>query len=292
MEGKMSRLSGKVAFVTGAARGQGRAHAIALAAAGADIVAFDLCDDVATAPYPLATQDDLRETVKVVEEHGRRILSVVGDVRSAEALEGAVAQALDAFGRIDILVANAGIWDLGPLWELTEEQWQTMLDINLTGVWRTVKAVVPTMIAQHSGSIVLTSSVNGFEAGAGMTHYVSAKHGVLGLMRNAALELGPHNIRCNAVCPGIIDTKMNDWQGAYDMMAGRPGGTGEDRRVAAYNWSALAGRGLLEPDAVSSAVVWLVSDDAGVVTGVALPVDAGHAVLPGINPSPVDVPDA
>jgi SDR family mycofactocin-dependent oxidoreductase len=288
----MSRLSGKVAFVTGAARGQGRAHAIALAAAGADIVAFDLCDDVATAQYPMATQDDLRETVKAVEEHGRRILSVIGDVRSAEALDGAVAQALDAFRRIDVLVANAGIWDLGPLWELTEEQWQTMLDINLTGVWRTVKSVVPTMIAQRSGSIVLTSSVNGFEAGAGMTHYVAAKHGVLGLMRNAALELGPHNIRCNAVCPGIVDTKMNDWQGAYDMMAGRPGGTAEDRRVAAYNWSALAGRGLLEPDAVSSAVVWLASDDAGVVTGVALPVDGGHAVLPGMNPSPVDVPEA
>src|SRR5712664_2483276 len=111
---QMSRLSGKIALVTGAARGQGRAHAIALAAAGADIVAFDLCDDVAMAHYPMATQDDLRETVKAVEEHGRRILSAVGDVRSAEALDGAVAQALDAFGRIDVLVANAGIWDLGP----------------------------------------------------------------------------------------------------------------------------------------------------------------------------------
>ena len=162
-----------------------------------------------------------------------------------------------------------------------------MLDINLSGAWRSIKAVVPSMIENGGGSIVLTSSVNGFEAGGGMTHYVAAKHGVLGLMKNAALELGPYNIRCNAVCPGIVDTQMNDWQGCYDMMAGHPGGTPEDRRYAAYSWSVLAGRGLLKPSTVSKAVRWLASDDAADVTGIALPIDGGHSILPGSNPDPV-----
>ena len=222
-----------------------------------------------------------------VEKLDRRVVSMECDIRSSAALDAAVSAGLDQFGKIDILIANAGIWALGRLWELTDEQWQDVVDTNLTGAWRSVKAVVPAMIENGGGSIVLTSSVNGFEAGAGMTHYVAAKHGVLGLMRNAALELGPYNIRCNAVCPGIVDTKMNDWQGAYDMMAGGPGGTAEDRQQAAYNWSALAGRGLLNPASIAKAALWLASDDAADVTGVVLPVDGGHAILPGSNPDPV-----
>jgi SDR family mycofactocin-dependent oxidoreductase len=280
-------LTGRVALVTGAARGQGRSHAVELAAAGADIIAFDICKPVATAPYPLAVPEELAATVAEVEKYDRRALGIQGDIRSSADLDAAVTAGLAEFGRIDILVANAGIWALGRLWELTEEQWQEMIDIDLTGTWRSIKAVVPSMIAGRGGSIVLTSSVNGFEAGAGMTHYVAAKHGVLGLMRNAALELGRYNIRCNAICPGIVDTRMNDWQGAYDMMAGHPGGTQEDRQYAAHNWSALSGRGLLRPAAMSKAVLWLASDDSAEVTGVALPVDGGHAILPGINPDPV-----
>ncbi|GLZ06625.1 putative short-chain dehydrogenase/reductase [Actinomadura sp. NBRC 104412] len=283
----MPDLTGQVAFVTGAARGQGRSHALALAAAGADIIAIDLCRDVDTAPYPLATRADLDATAKEIEGLGRRVIAAECDVRDGGGLDDVVRRGVAEFGRIDILIANAGIWALGRLWELTDEQWQEMLDINLTGAWRSVKAVVPTMIEQKRGSIVLTSSVNGFEAGAGMTHYVAAKHGVLGLMRNAAIELGPYNIRCNAVCPGIVDTKMNDWQGAYDMMAGGPGGTPQDRRDNAYGWSAIAGRGLLAPSSISGSVVFLASDDARDITGVALPVDGGHAVLPGSNPNPV-----
>jgi SDR family mycofactocin-dependent oxidoreductase len=280
-------LTGRVALVTGAARGQGRSHAVELAAAGADIIAFDICKPVTSAPYPLATPEDLAATVAEVEKYDRRALGVEGDIRSSADLDAAVAAGIAEFGRIDILVANAGIWALGRLWELTDEQWQDVVDINLTGAWRSVKAVVPAMISARRGAIVLTASVNGFEAGAGMSHYVAAKHGVLGLMRNAALELGPYNIRCNAVCPGIVDTRMNDWQGAYDMMAGGPGGTQEDRQHAAYNWSVLAGRGLLRPSTISKAVVWLASDDAIDVTGVALPVDGGHSILPGVNPDPV-----
>jgi SDR family mycofactocin-dependent oxidoreductase len=283
----MPDLTGQVAFITGAARGQGRSHALALAEAGADIIAVDICADVDTAPYPLAVSADLAATAKEIEQLDRRVLAIECDVRSSTGLDEVVARGLDQFGRIDILVANAGIWALGRLWEITEAQWQEMLDINLTGTWRSVKAVAPTMIEQKRGAIVLTSSVNGFEAGGGMTHYVAAKHGVLGLMRNAAIELGPYNIRCNAVCPGIVDSKMNDWQGAYDMMAGHEGGTREDRAYNAYGWSALAGRGLLEPSTISRSVVFLASDDARDITGVALPVDGGHAVLPGSNPDPV-----
>jgi SDR family mycofactocin-dependent oxidoreductase len=280
-------LQGRVALVTGAARGQGRSHAVTLAQAGADIIAADICAPVATAPYPLSTREDLDSAVAEVEKLDRRALPVECDIRSSEQLDAAVAAGLAEFGKIDILVANAGIWALGKLWELTEEQWQEMLDINLTGAWRSIKAVVPSMIENRGGSIVLTSSVNGLEAGGGMAHYVAAKHGVLGLMKNAALELGPYNIRCNAVCPGIVDTQMNDWQGCYDMMAGHPGGTPEDRRSAAYSWSVLAGRGLLKPSTVSKAVRWLASDDAADVTGVALPIDGGHSILPGSNPDPV-----
>lgn len=283
----MPDLTGQVALVTGAARGQGRSHALALAEAGADIIAVDACADVATAPYPLATPDDLAATAKEVEELDRRVVAVQADVRDTAGLENAVAQGIAELGRLDILVANAGIWALGKLWEITEAQWQEMLDINLTGVWRSLKAVVPTMIEQRSGAIVLTSSVNGFEAGGGMTHYVAAKHGVLGLMKNAALELGPYGIRCNAVCPGFMDTKMNEWQGAYDMMAGHEGGTPEDRLRSAYNWHALGRRGALPPSSVSRSVVFLASDDARDITGVALPVDAGHMVLPGFNGDPV-----
>jgi SDR family mycofactocin-dependent oxidoreductase len=283
----MTDLHGKVALVTGAARGQGRSHALKLAEAGADIIALDICRQIDAAPYPLSSSEDLAETAAQIEALDRRVVTAECDTRSSAALNEAVAQGIAQFGKIDIAIANAGIWALGNLWELTDDQWDTVVDTNLTGVWRTVKAVVPSMISNGGGSIVLTSSVNGFEAGGGMAHYVAAKHGVLGLMRNAALELGRFNIRCNAVCPGIVDTKMNDWQGAYDMMAGGPGGTPENRRLAAYNWSVLAGRGLLAPSTISKAVLWLASDDAADVTGVALPVDGGHSILPGMNPNPV-----
>jgi SDR family mycofactocin-dependent oxidoreductase len=283
----LTDLRGKVALITGAARGQGRAHALTLAEAGADIIALDICRQIDAAPYPLSTSKDLAETAAQIGALGRQAITAECDTRSSGALNDVVAKGVDALGNIDIAIANAGIWGLGNLWELTDDQWEGVIDTNLTGVWRTVKAVVPSMIENGGGSIVLTSSVNGYEAGGGMTHYVAAKHGVLGLMRNAALELGRYDIRCNAVCPGIVDTKMNDWQGAYDMMAGGPGGTPEDRRLAAYNWSALAGRGLLSASNVSKAVLWLASDDAADVTGVALPVDGGHSILPGMNPEPV-----
>jgi SDR family mycofactocin-dependent oxidoreductase len=283
----MAEVTSRVALVTGAARGQGRSHALALARAGADVVGFDICRSIDTIPYDLGTLDDLKATAAEVEKLGRRFLIAEGDVRSNADLEAAVTRAKDEFGRIDVLVANAGIWALAPLWQMTDDQWEDMIDVNLTGVWRTLRAVIPTMISQQSGSIVLTASVNGLEAGAGYAHYVAAKHGVLGLMRNTALELGQFGIRCNAVCPGFVDTAMNDWQGAHDMMIGGPGGTPEDRRVGAFGWSAIAGQGMLPAEAISEAVVWLSSEAASRVTGVALPVDSGHMILPGFNANPL-----
>ena len=286
----MARLEGKVALITGGARGQGRAHAVTLAREGADVIVLDIAGQIDSVPYEMARPDDLKQTVSEVEDLDRRAVAIQADVRSQDQLDQAVAEGIATFGKIDILLANAGVWALGPLWELTEEQWRDMVDVVLTGSWHSVKAVAPHMIDRRQGAIVLTSSVNGLEGGPNYAHYTAAKHGVIGLMRSAALELAPYNVRCNAVCPGFIDTKMNDWQGCYDMMAGAPGGTPEDRAEAARNWSALAGRSLLKPTTVSKAVLWLVSDDAEDVTGVALPVDGGHMVLPGFNAAPAGSP--
>jgi SDR family mycofactocin-dependent oxidoreductase len=279
-------LAGKVALVTGAARGQGRAHAELFAAQGAAVVITDIASQVQGVPYPTATKDDLDETVESIRAAGGIVESVISDVRSADDVERSVQVALDTFGRLDIAVANAGIFHRGHSWELTEEEFATMIDVNLTGVWRTIKAVAPTMIAQRGGAIVVTSSQNGLEGGKDYSHYAATKHGVIGLMRSVALELAPYNIRVNAVCPGVIRTKMNMWQGCYDMMHGGPGGTIEDLLHATAHMSALPGRTAMDPETVSNAVLFLASDQSNDITGHALPVDGGHMVLTGFNPSP------
>jgi len=287
----MGRLDGKVALITGAARGQGRSHALAFAREGADVVIVDIVAQISTVPYNMARPEDLHEAAKLVVELGQRALAVEADVRSAAQLATAVDRTLAEFGKIDILVGNAGIWSLAPLHELSEEQWRDMIDVNLTGVWQTLKAVIPQMILQRSGSIVLTSSINGMEPAPNYAHYIAAKHGVLGLMRAAALEYARYNIRVNAVCPGFIDTKMNDWPGGYQFSTGRADATREEHERAAYHSHALAGRGLIRPESVTGAVLWLVSDDAKDITGLSVPVDAGHLVLPGYNGDPVyDIP--
>jgi SDR family mycofactocin-dependent oxidoreductase len=283
----MGRFAGKVALVTGAARGQGRSHALGLAQEGADIVALDISQQIESVPYALATAAELAATAKEIESLDRRVLAANCDVRSSSDLESVVAEATSQLGPIDVLVANAGIWSMAPLWEMGDQQWQDMLDVNLTGIFKTVRAVIPTMMERRQGVIVITASVSAVEPGPGFAHYVAAKHGVIGLMRNVALEMAPYNIRCNAVLPGLIDTAINDWQGAYDMMKGGPGGTREDRRIAAYSWSSLANRGLLPPSSVTKAVLWLASDDSADITGTSVPVEGGHLLLPGINLAPV-----
>jgi SDR family mycofactocin-dependent oxidoreductase len=283
----MGLLDGKVVLITGGARGQGRAHAVVSAREGADVVLVDIADQIGTVDYKMARAEDLAETVRQVEALDRRALSIVADVRSQQQLDGAVASGIAEFGHIDVLIANAGIWTQGPFWELTEEQWQDMLDVNLTGVWRSAKAVAPHMIERQTGSIVLISSVNGLEGGPTFAHYTAAKHGVVGLMRTIALELAPHGIRCNSVHPGAIKTPMTDHQAAWDMFAGHPGGTEADMIEGGYHYGALKGTTFLPPEVIANAALYLNSDLAAAVTGVTLPVDSGHLIMPAVNQSPV-----
>ena len=203
----MGRVDGKVALITGAARGQGRSHAVRLAQEGAEIIAVDSCTDAKTAPYARATREDLDETARLVEELDRRVLARVADVRDLGALQSAVADGISEFGRLDIVSANAGIASFAPAWELSEETWQEMIDVNLTGVWKTCKAAIPAMLeAGNGGSIILTSSTAGLVAYGNLAHYTSAKHGVTGLMRVLAVELAQHGIRVNSVHPTVVDT--------------------------------------------------------------------------------------
>ncbi|MGK5111450.1 MULTISPECIES: mycofactocin-coupled SDR family oxidoreductase [unclassified Geodermatophilus] len=283
----MTRLEGKVALVTGAARGQGRAHAVTLAREGAAIIAVDIDRQIDTVPYGTAREEDLRATVAEVERLDRRIVARTADVRSADAVAAVVVEGLDTFGQIDVLVANAGIFSQAPFWEMDEQTWDDVMDVNLKGVWRTMSAVAPHMIERRAGSIVLTSSVNGFRGNAGAAHYAASKHGVLGLMKSAALELGPHRVRVNAVCPGLIDTPMTNWQGMYDQMVGHPGGDRAGYDQAALHFGVLGGQGALPPETVAEAAAWLASDAAAAVTGQAIVIDAGHLTLPGFNPAPV-----
>jgi SDR family mycofactocin-dependent oxidoreductase len=286
----VGQLDNRVSLITGAGRGQGRSHALALASHGSDVILVDIAQQVESVEYPMPGRRDLDQTAADVRRLGRRAHVVQADVRSQVAMDDAVQQGLAEFGQIDILVANAGIFSMAPFWELSEQQWDDVLGINLTGVWKSVKSVAPHMIERRSGSIIMTSSVNGFEAGASWAHYVAAKHGVIGLMKSVALELAPYGIRCNAICPGAIDTGMTNWQGAYNMIAGNDRGTRDDYITSTRSFTALAGFSALPPEIVAQAVVWLVSDEASAITGIALPIDAGHLVLPGRNTSPVEAP--
>jgi SDR family mycofactocin-dependent oxidoreductase len=283
----MGLLEGKVAFITGGARGMGRATALTLAREGADIAIVDLLGQAETVKHPGSARDDLDETVAAIEGLHRRVYAQQTDVRKQEQLDAAVVGCIETLGQIDILFANAGIFNLGPYWELSEAEWTQMIDIDLSGAWRSAKAVTPHMIERQQGSIVFNASTQGLAAAWGYAHYGAAKHGVVGLMKSAAVEVGQYNIRVNAVCPGVMDTKMNDWQGGYDLFARREGAGPEDRAYAAAHWTALAHRNVLAPESVANAVLYLASDLSADVTGVAIPVDAGLLVLPGYNSDPV-----
>lgn len=283
----MGLLEGKVALITGGARGQGRAHAVTSAREGADVILVDTLDQLASVPYPMATQEDLDETVRQVEALDRRAVSAIADVRSQEQLDAAVTRGIAEFGQIDILIANAGIWTQAPFWELSEQAWEEMIGVNLTGVWKSAKAVTPHMIERQTGSIVITSSVNGLEPGMNYAHYVATKHGVIGLMKNIALELAPHGIRCNSINPGAILTPMTNQPAAWDMFAGHPDGTADDMIEGGYSFHALKGRSFLPPEVIADTALYLNSHLAAAVTGVTIPVDAGHLLLTGVNQAPV-----
>jgi SDR family mycofactocin-dependent oxidoreductase len=273
----MGRVSGKVAFISGAARGQGRSHALRLAEEGADIIAFDLMEDLATVPYPESRQSDLDETVRLVEALDRRILARKVDVRDQAALDQLVADGVAEFGHIDIVLGNAGIISYAKTWEMSEEMWQEMLDINLTGVWKTVKAAIPAMIdGGRGGSIILTSSTAGIAGFGNIAHYVAAKHGVVGLAKSLANELAEHWIRVNTIHPTNVATDMILNEPAYKLFRPDLENPTQDDAAPAFVKMNLLPIPWVEARDISNAVLFLASDEARYVTGVQFPVDAGQ----------------
>ncbi len=275
------RMEGKVAFITGAARGQGRSHALRLAQEGADIVAVDICADIKSVSpyYPLATEEELAETVSQVEALDRRIVARTADVRDLDALQTAFDAGLSEFGHVDTVIANAGIATYGKAWELTGEMWKDMIDVNLTGVFHTAKVAIPSMIeADRGGSIMFTSSIGGLKGIQHVAHYVAAKHGIVGLMRTLANELAPHSIRVNTIHPTNVDTIMIQNPGTWGMFS--PGDPEPSREKAMPGFMSLNALPVpwIEPVDISNAVLFLASDEGRYITGVTLPVDAGAYV--------------
>ena len=275
----MGRVEGKVAFVTGAARGQGRSHALRLAQEGADIIAIDIASQIDSVPYAMSTPDDLAETVRQVEALDRRIVATQADVRDFAAVKKAVDDGVAQLGRLDIVSANAGIFSFGTMEELTETQFADMIDVNLTGVWRAAKAAIPHLKAGgNGGSIILTSSTAGLMAMENIGHYVAAKHGVVGLMRTLALELAPFSIRVNSVHPTSVNTDMIQNPAAYELFSPDLSPEERTKEVLAPRFATMNALPIpwVEPVDISNAVLWLASDESRYVTGVTLPVDAGQ----------------
>ncbi|WP_116202634.1 mycofactocin-coupled SDR family oxidoreductase [Amycolatopsis circi] len=273
----MGAVAGKVALVTGAARGQGRAHAVRLAEEGADVIAVDIAGPVETVPFPGATEDDLAETRRLVAKSGRKVIAAGVDVRDPEQLTRAVEDGVRELGRLDIVVANAGIFGTpAKVWEMSDALWQTTVDVNLTGVFNTVRAAVPHVIATgEGGSVIITSSAAGLKGVPNYGSYAASKHGVLGLARTLAMELAEHRIRVNTVHPGNVDTDMiiNDTTfRVFRPDLEHPSKEDVEDSFASTNLLPVP---WVEPSDIANAVVWLASDEAKFVTGVALPVDAG-----------------
>jgi len=274
------RVEGKVAFITGAARGQGRAHAVRLAQEGADIIAIDICKQVDSVRIPLSTPEDLAETADLVKGHNRRIYTAEVDVRDYDALKAAVDAGVEQLGRLDIIVANAGIGNGGATLDKTSERdWTDMIDINLGGVWKTVKAGVPHILAGgRGGSIILTSSVGGLKAYPHTGHYVAAKHGVVGLMRTFAVELGAQNIRVNSVHPTNVNTPLFMNEGTMKLFRPDLENPGPDDMKVVGQLMHTLPIGWVEPEDIANAVLFLASDEARYITGVTLPIDGGSCL--------------
>jgi SDR family mycofactocin-dependent oxidoreductase len=269
--GQAESLQGRVAFVTGAARAQGRSHAVRLAREGADVIALDICAPASdTLTYPPATHEDLSETVRLVEAEGRKVLARQADIRDDAALRQLVADGVEQFGRLDILVANAGVLGWGRVWELTDEQWDTVIGVNLTGTWRTLRAAIPAMIeAGNGGSIIVVSSAAGLKATPGNGHYAASKYGLTALTNTLAIELGEYDIRVNSIHPYSVDTPMIEPDEMMQIFAKHP------RYVHSFPPMPLQYKGFMTADEVSDVVVWLAGDGSGTVTGTQIPVDKG-----------------
>ncbi|HUN31503.1 MAG TPA: mycofactocin-coupled SDR family oxidoreductase [Trebonia sp.] len=270
------RVEGKVAFITGGGRGQGRSHAVRLAEEGADIIAIDICHDVEGA-LPMATAEDLAETAKLVEALDRRIITRQADVRDLDAVQAAVDDGVAQLGRLDIVLASAGVAMMGGRTDKMKlNSWTATIDINLTGLFNTARAAIPHLIAGgRGGSIVLTSSVGGERAMPNMSHYVSAKHGVIGLMRSLAVELGEHSIRVNSVLPTNVNTPMFMNEGLFKMFRPDLENPGPDDIKPVAQLMHVLPIGWIEPVDVSNAILFLASDESRYITGIELPVDGG-----------------
>jgi len=272
------RVEGKVAFITGAARGQGRSHAIRLAQEGADIIAVDVCKRISSNDdIPAATPDDLAETADLVKGLNRRIVTAEVDVRDYDALKAAVDSGVEQLGRLDVIVANAGIGNGGQtLDHVSESDWTDMIDVNLSGVWKSVKAAVPHLISGgKGGSIILTSSVGGLKAYPHTGHYIAAKHGVVGLMRTFAVELGHHSIRVNSVHPTNVNTPLFMNEGTMKLFRPDLDSPGPDDMAVVAQMMHVLPIGWVEPVDISNAVLFLASDEARYVTGLTMTVDGG-----------------
>ena len=269
----MGRMDGKVALITGAARGQGRAHALRLAEEGCDIIGVDICDQIDTVNYSMATGDDLAQTAKMVENLDRRSVTRGADVRDDGQLAAAVAEGVSEFGHIDVVCANAGIASaIGNTWEVPDHEWNDQIDVNLTGVWRTCKAVIPQMIEQGTGgSIIITSSIFGLRGPGTVAAYASAKHGLVGLMRSLVNELAPHRIRVNTVHPTTVATDMIQNQMFSEFLGvetvEQSGEVFAQMNAFPIPW--------VEPIDIANAVLFLASEEARYITGLTLYVDAG-----------------
>ena len=271
-ETALRRFDGKVVFITGVARGQGRSHCLRFAGEGAVVVGIDLCAPMSTVDYPLASTSDLDQTVAEVRSAGGQMLGYVGDVRDLSRLTEIVAETVERFGHIDVVVANAGISTVGFLADMSAEMWQETIDTNLTGSWNTIRAAVPAMVRPEGGSIVFVSSFAGARGMPGYGHYSASKHGVVGLTRSLAIELGSRSIRVNAIHPTGVATTMvledpskDEFHAANPIFFNRP-----------YHVLPV---GMIRPDDVSDAVLWLASAESKYVTGTSLNIDAGASQL-------------
>jgi SDR family mycofactocin-dependent oxidoreductase len=268
----MGKLDGKVALVTGAGHGQGRSHAVVMAEEGADIIAIDICEEIASMDYPLATEEELKETEKMVSDLGRGVITAKADVRYREAVQAVVDKGVKEFGHLDIVAANAGMCILGKWDEVTDQDWQDQIDVNLTGMWNTMRSTIPALIDNGGGSIICTSSTGGVKGSPFFSPYVAAKWGLRGLVRVLANELGKHSIRINTVIPTGVDTNL-----VKGVAEGMERLIEEDPDLGPLFMNTLPVE-LLQPRDISMAVLWLASDDSKYTTGLDLKVDAGCTI--------------
>jgi SDR family mycofactocin-dependent oxidoreductase len=267
----MGRVQGKVALITGAARGMGRSHAITLATEGADIIALDICGPIRGVTYPATTSADLDETARLVADAGGRVVPLIADVRNREELRSKVDSAVTQLGGLDIVIANAGICIVAPWDSHADSAWADTVDINLTGAWNTASVAVPHLIERGGGSVVLVSSTAGLKGAPFMAAYVASKHGVTGLARALALELAQNNIRVNSVHPSAVDTPMSSDGSLVNAITAE---LDKNPRLAGTMTTILP-TGQLDPSDVSNAVLYLSSGESRHVTALAMAVDAG-----------------